>query len=38
MGAAFLCSRAASPTGTVAVRIIVVDAADEAARILTQLK
>jgi tetratricopeptide (TPR) repeat protein len=38
MGAAFLCSRAASPAGTVAVRIIVVDAADEAARILAQLK
>ena len=38
LGAGLLCSLAAEAAGTVAVRIIVVDAADEAARILLQLK
>jgi len=38
LGVALLCSLVAHPAATVAVRIIVVDAADEAARILQELK
>lgn len=38
LGVALLCSAVAGPAGQVTVRVIVVDAADEAAGILQQLK